>query len=84
MAPDVGEDCQVQPSKAPAQVKKSNPRNRQPKRIPQYNNTRKPSRMTTMCLSNELSWMSPSTEVTFDPVSYERGGEEIIPMDPYS
>ena len=36
LAPDVEEDCQVQPSKAPAQVKKTKPRNRRPKRIPQY------------------------------------------------
>ena len=38
--------------------------------------------MTTMCLSNELSWMSPSTEVTFDPVSYERGEKKLFQWTP--
>ena len=36
LVPDVGEDCQVQASKAPAQVKKQKPRNRRPRRIQQF------------------------------------------------
>ena len=63
LAPDAGEDCQAQPSTAPAQVKKN--RNQETGDQGGFHHTRKPSRTATpaMCLSNDLSCMSPSTEV---------------------
>ena len=75
LAPDVGEGCQVKPSKAPAKVKKQKARNRP---TGGFHNTKKPLRTATLaiCLSNDPSCMFPSTEVMVGQCHFWSGVRE--------
>ena len=86
LAPDVGEGCQVKPSKAPAKVKKQKARNRRQADSTIQRNPWGRRRLQyafqiirLVCFRVLRLWLASAI---FDPASYERGERKLVEWTP--